>query len=190
MPSEALEQLLQAYSSPDRFYHTLTHLQDCLSKFDAAKSLARCPEQVELAVWFHDAIYDPKRTDNEQKSAEWASSVIHQSGLSSDIAESVSQLILATRHNSEVSDRDAQLLVDIDLSILGSQADFWQYEENIRTEYAWVPVDLFRQKRVEILRGFLERQPLYYLDAFREQFEVQARVNLRDAIAKLEDHQK
>ena len=81
---------------------------------------------------------------------------------------------------------DAQLLADVDLSILGREAEvFWRYEENIRKEYAWVPEDLFRRERVRILRGFLDRQHIYYHEEYRERFEARARVNLEQAIARL-----
>jgi predicted metal-dependent HD superfamily phosphohydrolase len=187
VPQDALEELVRAYSSPGRFYHNLTHIQDCLSVFDEAKFLSNHPEEVELAIWFHDAVYDTRRGDNEQKSAEWAGSVINRSGLRGGIAERVSCLVLATLHNAEVRDRDAQVLVDVDLSILGAEdAVFRQYDENIRKEYAWVPEGLYKQKRGEILRGFLARQHIYYLQEYRERFEESARANLKQAIARLE----
>jgi predicted metal-dependent HD superfamily phosphohydrolase len=150
--------------------------------------LATHPEEVELAIWFHDAVYDTRRNDNEQKSAEWAESVISKAGLGRDITERVSRSILATRHTMDVTDGDAEVLVDVDLSILGREADvFWRYEENIRKEYAWVPEASFRQRRVEILRGFLDRQYIYYHKEYRERFEKQARVNLKEAIARLRE---
>lgn len=186
IPQDAFDELIRAYSSPGRFYHNLTHIQDCLSLFDQAKFLAAHPEEVELAIWFHDAAYDTRKNDNEQRSSEWAGSVIRQAGLSSDIAERVSYSILATRHDTEVTDTDAQLMVDVDLSILGRESDiFWRYEENIRKEYAWVSESQFRQKRMEILRGFLDRQYIYYHKKHREMFEERARLNLKQAIARL-----
>ena len=187
IPYEVLDELLRAYSSPGRYYHTFTHIQDCLSIFDQTSSLAAHPEEVELAIWFHDSVYDPGRDDNEQKSAEWAEAVVHGSGLSKEIAKRVADSILATRHHAEVTDPDAQLLVDVDLSILGRDpAVFWKYEENIRKEYAWVPENLFRQKRVKILKSFLDRKHIYYHREYRERFEAGARMNLGQAIARLD----
>lgn len=186
VPRDVFEELVKAYSSPDRFYHNLRHIEDCLSIFDGTKSLAAHPEEVELAIWFHDAVYDTRRNDNEQKSAEWARSVILQSGAGNDVAERVSDFILATGHTSEVTDTDARLMVDIDLSIFGrNAADFWQYEENIRKEYAWVPEVLFREKRIEVLRGFLDREHIYYHQTCRDMFEKHARINLKGAITRL-----
>ena len=187
IPFEVLSELIRAYSSPDRFYHNFTHIQDCLSLFDQTSFLAIHPAEVELAIWFHDAVYDTRRSDNEQKSAEWAEAVIQKAGLSWQIVERVASSILATRHQEEVTDADAQLLVDVDLSILGREPTvFWQYEENIRKEYAWVPEDIFRRERVKILRGFLDRQHLYYHKKYRERFEARARTNLEQAIARLD----
>jgi predicted metal-dependent HD superfamily phosphohydrolase len=93
--------------------------------FDQTRSLAAYPEEVELAIWFYDVMYDPRRSDNEEKSAAWAEAVIEQSGLSREIAERVRSLILATRHREDVTDRDAQLLADVDLSILGREYRKW-----------------------------------------------------------------
>jgi predicted metal-dependent HD superfamily phosphohydrolase len=186
VPQDVFEELIRAYSSPDRFYHNLTHIQDCLSIFDGTQFLAAHPEEIELAIWFHDAVYDTRRNDNEQKSTEWAKSVITQSEVSGGVAERVANSILATRHDMEVTGADEQLMVDVDLSILGREPEvFWQYEENIRKEYAWVPENVFRQKRIEILRGFLDRQYIYYHDNYRELFEEKARANLQQAIARL-----
>jgi predicted metal-dependent HD superfamily phosphohydrolase len=141
---------------------------------------------VELGIWFHDVVYDPKRSDNEQKSAEWAETVIAQAGLGSTLAKRVSSFILSTRHNQEITEVDAQLMVDVDLSILGREPEvFWKYEKNIRKEYAWVPSDTFRQKRIEILNTFLERKSIYYHRSFQELFEEKARLNLLQAIEQL-----
>lgn len=186
VPQEVFEELLNAYSAANRFYHNLIHIEDCLSIFDETKSLCVHPEEVELAIWFHDAVYDTTRNDNEQKSAEWAVSAINQSGVNHAVSERVSNLVLATRHMMAVSEREAQLIVDVDLSILGSEADFyWQYENNIRREYAWVPESIFREKRREILQRFLGRRYIYYHQTYRDRFERQARQNLEHAITKL-----
>jgi predicted metal-dependent HD superfamily phosphohydrolase len=144
--------------------------------------------EVELAIWFHDAVYDTRGSDNERKSAEWAKTVIQQSGLSGNVVERVSASILATCHNADVEGTDPQLMADVDLAILGASASaFWRYEENIRKEYAWVPESLFRQRRAEILRGFLSRPHIYYHKLYREMFEEKARLNLQQAVAELSE---
>ncbi|WP_013334353.1 HD domain-containing protein [Gloeothece verrucosa] len=186
IPFDVFAQLIRAYSLPSRFYHNLEHINDCICLFTQTQFLANHPEEIELAIWFHDAVYNTKRNDNENKSSQWAQRVILRSGLDRAIAQRISALIKATGHQMAVTDRDAQLLVDVDLSILGREdAVFWQYEENIRKEYSWVPLEIFQRKRVEILGQFLTRQHIYYLSEYREMFEEKARTNLRQAIARL-----
>jgi predicted metal-dependent HD superfamily phosphohydrolase len=186
IPEKSFEDLVRAYSAPDHFYHTLAHIEDCLSIFDQTMFITVHPEEVELAIWFHDVVYNPKRDDNEQKSAEWAKAVINHAGLGSTPAKRISSYILATRHNQEITDVDAQCMVDVDLSILGREPEaFWKYEIDIRKEYAWVPSSTFGQRRIEILNGFLSRKSIYYHGIFRELFEQKARMNLVQAIEQL-----
>jgi predicted metal-dependent HD superfamily phosphohydrolase len=185
-PPSVFDELVRAYSAADRFYHNLTHIEDCLAVFTRTSSLAVHPEEVELAIWFHDAVYDTHRDDNEQKSADWAGEVVSQDGLNENVAARVSALILATRHPVDIGNADAQLLADVDLSIFGANADaFWRYEENIRQEYAWVPESVFRRKRGEILCGFLSRPHIYYHEQYRDAFERKARLHLKRAVMKL-----
>jgi predicted metal-dependent HD superfamily phosphohydrolase len=186
VPANTFAELVAAYSSQDRFYHTLSHIEDCLPVFDDGKEFARRPAEVELAIWFHDAVYDTKAAGNEQRSAEWAQRVATESGLDKSTAERVSSLILATCHTEEASETDAQLLVDVDLSILGRESQvFWEYEQNIRKEYEWVPISIYRQKRREILQSFLDRPNIYQLDLYRRLYESQARENVQQAISRL-----
>lgn len=187
-PQDTFAALIEAYSSPERFYHSLAHVEDCLWIFDQTDSLAAHPEELELAIWFHDAVYDTKRNDNEQKSAEWAKKALQQAVPDYDAADRVSDIILATRHLQQETDSDGKLLADVDLSILGRDPEiFWRYEENIRKEYAWVPEPLFRQKRIEILSSFLVRPSIYSHREYQDLFEKRARVNLKRAIARLSE---
>ena len=173
-------QLMAAYAEPQRHYHTQQHLGECLSVFDGARALAGHPDEVELALWFHDAIYDVKGHQNEQRSADWARDALRDAGVSTDAAQRVHDLIMATRHTAVPSGRDEQLLVDIDLSILGAEgARFDEYEQQIRKEYAYVPGFLFRRKRREILKGFLDRSAIYSTPHFHDMLEARARDNLR-----------
>jgi predicted metal-dependent HD superfamily phosphohydrolase len=104
------------------------------------------------------AIYDTLRKDNEKRSAEWARVKAHfASSLSSEQANRIYALILVTMHDAIAVGRDAAVLVDVDLSILGAEtARFDEYEGQIREEYSWVPGPLYRQSRRQILRGFLD----------------------------------
>ena len=178
------DELVARYSEPHRKYHMLQHLTECLAHFEAVRDLAEQPAEVEMALWFHDAIYDTQRHDNEEKSAGWACEVLLAHGTTAAAAQRVHDLVMATRHTALPVSPDEQLLVDVDLSILGAGGErFAEYEQQIRDEYAFVPPALFRQKRGEILQGFLNRPVIYSTAHFRETLEACARANLRKAIA-------
>ena len=177
-------QLMAAYAEAQRHYHTQQHLGECLSAFDGVRALAERPDEVELALWFHDAIYDIRGHHNEQRSADWARDALRAAGVAAEAAQRVHGLVMATRHTAVPTGRDEQLLVDIDLSILGAQrARFDEYEQQIRKEYAYVPGFLFRRKRREILKGFLDRPAIYSTPHFHDRLEARARDNLRRATA-------
>jgi len=118
-PQDALyEQLLARYSEPHRRYHTVQHLDECLAQFAELEADALHPERIELALWFHDAIYDTKRTDNETKSADWSRAVAMAAQLGDTVADAVHALVMATKHDATPKDADEEVLVDVDLSIL------------------------------------------------------------------------
>ncbi len=139
-----------------------------------------------LALWFHDAIYDPHRSDNEEQSAQLCRSALQHAGASSELTEEVANLVLATKHNIEPSSRLAQWLVDIDLAILAATSvRFDEYESQVRQEYEWVTDADFRIGRSRILRMFLDRQSLFATDYFRSRCEADARRNLHRSLAML-----
>ena len=177
------DELLACYAEPQRRYHTQQHLEECLALLEQVRDLAEHPEEVEMALWFHDAIYDVKGSGNEERSAEWAHRALVAAGVAPTAAERVRQLVLVTRHDGVPGNVDEQVLVDIDLAILGAERPrFDEYERQIRDEYAFVPGFLFRRKRRQILRTFLDRPVLYSTAMLRERLEARARENLRRAI--------
>jgi predicted metal-dependent HD superfamily phosphohydrolase len=179
-------ELVLRYSEPHRHYHNLRHLAECLNEFDSARQLAAEPVAVELAIWFHDAIYDTHASDNEEQSAELAKRQIEEAGGSSELGKSVGALVLATKAHDPSQQPDAPLLVDVDLSILGQGKErFEQYEAQIRREYEWVPQTTFAEKRAEILERFLARERIYSMDHFYAKYEKQARGNLLESVQKL-----
>ena len=180
------QDLTTAYAEPQRFYHTGVHIEDCLAKLEASKSLAEHPAEVECALWFHDAVYKPYAAENEAASAVWAISILQKAGATAGQMGRIDDLIMATQHAVPATTRDAKLLVDIDLSILGADvADYDTFEKNVRKEYRWVPYFLYRKKRAEILQSFLDREKIYENDFFIDRFEQKARKNLCAAIANL-----
>ena len=178
--------LKSAYSQPHRHYHTEHHIDDCLARFAEVIELVQVPREVELALWFHDAIYKPTSSTNELESADWASSFLRSVGVPNDCCDRVHRYIMATKHTGEPLSGDAAIVVDIDVSILGRSPDEYEiYEQAIRQEYRWVPMPIYRRKRIEVLESFLNRPALYDSDHFRSRYEQQARENLQRAIANL-----
>jgi predicted metal-dependent HD superfamily phosphohydrolase len=183
---DTFERLQAAYAEKHRHYHTSEHINHCLVEVDRARTLAREPDEVELALWFHDAIYVTRSNENEAKSAEWAVEFLESNGVDSKRVERVRDLIMATTHDANPRDADAMLLVDIDLSILGADPQtYLRFEKNVRKEYSWVPAILFRRTRAGILQSFLDRPSVYATPSFCDRLEVAARANLRSAIAEL-----
>jgi predicted metal-dependent HD superfamily phosphohydrolase len=151
------------------------------------QALAPHPAEVEMALWFHDAIYDVHRHDNEEQSAQWAREALEAAGVAAEVAARIEQLVLATQHTAIPHGADACLLVDIDLGILGAEkARFAEYERQIRAEYAHVPEPLFSQRRRAILRSFLERPAIYGTEPFRAALEERARCNLARSIEAID----
>ncbi|MBL8289373.1 MAG: N-methyl-D-aspartate receptor NMDAR2C subunit [Rubrivivax sp.] len=174
--------LVARYAEPHRAYHTLQHLDECLTAFEAVQHLAEHAAEVEMALWFHDAVYDVHRHDNEEASAEWARAALRAAGAPAAAAARVAALVLATKHQAPPRGADETVLVDIDLAILGAEAPrFAQYEQQIRAEYAFVPEAQFRQRRRDILGSFLSRPRIYGTGHFHALLEERARRNLRRA---------
>jgi predicted metal-dependent HD superfamily phosphohydrolase len=178
--------LTAAYSEPVRAYHTAEHIRACLAEFDACRELARYPDEVEAALWFHDVVYVPGAPDNEEQSARLAEAALRESGVAAEVSRRIGDLIRATQHPSLPSDWDARLLCDIDLVILGRAPEvFAEYERRIRREYHWVPEDRYRQSRARLLAAFLSRPTIYLTSRFADLYEDQARQNLQRSAADL-----
>jgi predicted metal-dependent HD superfamily phosphohydrolase len=181
-----LRELTARYSEPHRKYHTMQHVGECFAKLRELRALAQRPAEIELALWFHDAVYDTKRKDNEEKSAEWAQAAALSAGLAAPVGDRVYNLVMVTRHNAEPVETDEQILVDVDLSILGAAPErFDEYEHQVREEYSWVPGPLFRRERRKILEDFLKRRTLFQTEQFIAAYEAQARANLQRSLDKL-----
>lgn len=183
---QMLDQINAAYSEPHRHYHTAAHIEACLLELDSVRSLAQSEAEVEVALWFHDAIYVPTASDNERRSADLASQFLMSAGVPAATSARVHSHVMATAHNAEPADFDARLLVDIDLFILGQDPEVYdRFERAVRKEYKWVPWRLYRRKRTGILRSFLDREFIYCTEPFRRRYELPARANLERAIDAL-----
>lgn len=187
LPRQGLfETVLEHYSEKHRAYHTLQHLDECFAALDPASHLAQRIAEVELALWFHDVIYKTEGSGSEEASAQWAEQELLAGGAPSEAAGRVAGLIMQTKHDAVPEAADAQLLVDVDLSILGAQeARFDEYEAQVRQEYSWVPGMLFRRNRAKLLTSLLERPSLYSTTWFGERLEERARLNLGRSLKRL-----
>ncbi len=183
---DAYEELLSLYGERERAYHNAVHIVHVLRELDRARSFLEDPEQVELALWYHDAIYNTQEKGNEEKSAELAQQRLRRAGLDFSFIDGVTALILATKHQALPHTQDGRFLVDMDLSILGkNEKEFDEYERDIREEYSWVLDDLFKEGRSKLLHSFLERESLYSTDFFRQRYEEQARMNIKRSLTQL-----
>ncbi|MDH0031948.1 MULTISPECIES: metal-dependent hydrolase [unclassified Acinetobacter] len=177
-PQKMLNKLISAYSEKQRAYHTVQHLYECLTLLESVKPYLNDAHAVALALWFHDAVYDPKAKDNELKSAE-----LFEQCLAADLSDQtvikIKQWILATQKHAPTDELDLQFLLDIDLAILASSpARFVAYEQQIQQEYVWVDPEIYSVKRKEVLRYFYQTEPLYQTEYFQQNFELQAKQNL------------
>lgn len=185
-PEAEWRSLSARYAEPHRAYHTLEHIAHCLDELDEVREVAADPVAVEMALWYHDAVYDPTARDNEARSADLARQAAAAMGLARERGERVAGLILVSTHTALADDPDAKLFADIDLSILGRpSAVFAEYERRVRREYSWVPDPAFRAARSAILQSFLDRPSIYATGRFRRKYEEMARLNLTVSLKQL-----
>jgi predicted metal-dependent HD superfamily phosphohydrolase len=189
---EVYLELDRRYREPHRHYHAWPHILACLGELEAARPLSPHPQALELAIWFHDAMYEPGAPDNEDKSARLARAAAGRLGLPGALAAEAGALILVTRHLGGEPDspgacrEDMALMLDIDLAVFGQPWEaFAAYEEGIGREYQAMPPELHRERRKRILQSFLDRPHIYLTGAFRDRYEEKARENLRLSIARL-----
>jgi predicted metal-dependent HD superfamily phosphohydrolase len=187
LKAKSFKVLREKYSEEGRFYHNLSHIKALLDLFESLKDVIQDHQAIGFAIWFHDLIYDTRRSDNEERSAEIASEMLIELGVDHRTIEFVGELILATRNHSGAElTKDAKLFLDMDLSILGAPEEIYrEYSKAIRKEYSWVPSFMYRRSRKKILKGFSERDHLYFTEEMIERFEKQARINIEDEIRSL-----
>ena len=177
-----------AYAEPHRRYHTRRHIEQCLALLDEVPDLMDSERQVlTYAIWWHDAVYDPLAKDNEARSAEMARRDLREFDVSIHAREEVARLILLTAgHEVEEEDRMGEILVSIDLAILGADPEAYDaYARAVREEYAHVPDEAWKLGRPMVLKKFLEARVIYPDPDLRQRFEGQARENLAREIASL-----
>jgi predicted metal-dependent HD superfamily phosphohydrolase len=181
LSSAVRDRLIARYREPHRRYHTLAHLTDCLAQAAASSDLTTAQRDLlETALWFHDAVYDPARTDNEAESARLAREELSNEGATEEHVAEVERLIgLTAGHVAAVEDALGARMVSIDLSILGAApAVYDSYVRGVRQEYGHVPEEAWRAGRAAVLRRFLDSPQLYPDPAWAARFEARARANI------------
>jgi predicted metal-dependent HD superfamily phosphohydrolase len=144
-------------------------------------------DTVRLAAWFHDAVYDPQRADNEERSARLAERMLADTDLPVSTVDEVVRLVMLTEtHAPGAEDPNGQVLCDADLAILGSDPDrYAAYTAAVREEYAFVPEEFYRAGRAEVLNGLLALPTLFHTSAAHERYEEQARHNVETELTLL-----
>ena len=185
--AQAGAELLGRYAEPHRRYHDLAHLDDVLRNVDVLAEHAGDVHVVRMAAWFHDAVYDPTAADNEERSAVLAQTTLSELRVEDSIAAEVARLVRGTAdHAPEPGDLDAAVLCDADLAILASGPERYQvYVEAVRAEYAHVDDLAFAAGRAAVLRGLLERDPMFSTPTGRDRWEAAARANVSAELARL-----
>jgi predicted metal-dependent HD superfamily phosphohydrolase len=181
-------QLIARYSEPSRRYHDVRHLAQVLTAVDELADEADDIEAVQLAAWFHDAVYDVRAGDNEEESARLAERELALAGVQATRVANVGRLVrLTATHAVASDDHDGAVLCDADLSILaGSIDDYNQYASDVRVEYAHVPDAEFRVGRATVLRQLLALPRLFATARGQARWEGRARANVESEIADLE----
>lgn len=179
--------LLGRWAEPQRRYHSVRHLAAVLDHVDALAAHADDADAVRLAAWFHDAVYRPDRSENEERSAQLAVRALREAGLAEELVQETARLVrLTAGHECADGDRNGAVLCDADLAVLGSAPEAYAaYAAEVREEYAFVPEGAFRAGRAAILRQLLALPALYRTAPARERFDAAARTNLAAELGRL-----
>lgn len=182
------KELLALWSQEHRYYHDRVHLLSVLEAVDRLGGKLSAEELmlIQLAAWFHDAVYQGTAED-EFKSAVLARERL-DAVLSARAVSTVSDLILLTAgHNPKESDRLGRILCDADLEVLARPEPAYQrYAHAIYQEYAHLPRHVLAEGRSRILTALLEKTTIYATAAGRELWESAARCNVSRELEHLQ----
>ncbi|MET7648979.1 hypothetical protein ABZS83_36245 [Streptomyces sp. NPDC005426] len=186
-PLPYADHLLARWAEPQRRYHTTAHLAAVLDHVDTLAGHAADPDAVRLAAWFHDAVYRPDRSENEERSATLAERALPEAGVPAVTTAEVARLVrLTVSHDPADGDTDGEVLCDADLAILASPPkEYARYAAQVREEYGFVPDELFREGRAAVLRQLLELPRLFRTPHGAAEWEARARHNLRTELELL-----
>ncbi len=182
-----VKEVMNKYQEKHRHYHSLYHINHCLEEFDKLPSdLHIHRESLELAIWFHDIIYDPMSKGNEKKSADLAEKYLFILQKAYDI-DVVVRHIMTTVHDGNVELEENEYIVDIDLTMLANPKSIKRNNEAVRKEYIEVPYEIYVTERIKILEGFLKQRHIYYSQYFRDKYEYITQTNIKNLISELKN---
>jgi predicted metal-dependent HD superfamily phosphohydrolase len=184
-----LDDVIVRYSVKSRFYHDLHHIQGMCSLLEYNAEIILDYSSVFLAIIYHDIIYNVKRNDNEEKSAEYfRKKIAPLLNLPKHKIEKVCLYIMATKHNLTAEnlkrvDCDVKLFLDFDLETLGycNEENYKIYSDNIRKEYKIYSNEQYCVGRKMFLKKFLAKKDIYLTKEFKI-LEKNARKNLQNEI--------
>ncbi len=187
---DTFDRIVQFYNSEGRYYHNLSHIGYMLTEAGKLSTVLNDYDSFLYAIWFHDVIYDTKRSDNEEKSSEFAEKFLKSINYDVENNNKVINLIIKTKNHSHIDlneDYDTQVFLDLDLLILGANKELYRkYAENVRKEYSFVPDKIYAEERIKILDVFLNQEYVFKTERFRKQFEQRVRKNIQSEINTLE----
>lgn len=177
---ECWNEIEHLYTSKSRFYHNLEHLENMLTELDKVASQIKNLDVLLFAIFYHDSVYKPTQSDNEHQSA-----LLFEKRISKTTFNYLSEVIAQIKSTKEhyLTDDDTNILLDLDLSILGKNTDVYKaYCEKIRNEYQFYPDFLYRKMRIKFLKTMLDSESIYKTDFFKHEYEIQARENLQQEL--------
>ncbi|MFJ6012928.1 hypothetical protein [Streptomyces sp. NPDC092952] len=179
-PAPYADNLLARWAEPQRKYHTTAHLAAVLGHIDTLAPYAADADTVRLAAWFHDAVYRPDRSENEERSAALAERALPEAGVPDGVTAEVARLVrLTVTHDPADGDADGEVLCDADLAVLAAgPEEYAAYAARVREEYGFVPDEAFREGRAAVLRQLLGLPRLFRTPYGAEHWEPRARRNL------------
>ncbi|MEM5566504.1 hypothetical protein WNY78_15385 [Psychroserpens sp. AS72] len=186
--SKYWDEIQTHYTSKGRHYHNLSHIYNMLEQAETLVDDIDDYDAFRFSIWYHDIIYKPTNKNNEVKSAEFAQNRLKQFNFDEKRIEIITILIKSTEKHTVIlnNNNDNAYILDIDLSILGTQWDVYQnYIQNIRKEYAIYPDFIYKKGRKKAMQHFLERESIYFTILYQNKFETQARQNIEREISNL-----
>jgi len=180
------KQIADLYTEKYRFYHTLEHISYCLELFDKYQDKIQAPLELELAIWLHDVIYDPKMPNNEYLSAEYAEQMLKSLDRKSVEIQTIKHLILCTKHPSVPKSNDEKYLIDIDLAILGADKEVYEhYSKMVKKEYAFLSLSQYSIGRKKVLKSLINSDHIFHTDSFRHKYDSKAKSNIKNELEDL-----